>query len=60
MNEEIKKGDDVGEVRNELPVKICEFSEGPDLFDEGGGFSFLYGFKLLSIYLNLSLSDDHA
>ena len=43
-SEQVKGGNDVGEIWNEFPVKVCESSERPDSFDRGGGIPFLYGF----------------
>ena len=60
MSEQVKGGDNVGEVWDEFSVKVCKSGERLDSFDQSGGFPFLYGFQLLFIHLDLSLSDDHA
>ena len=51
---------DVGEIRDEFPVKVCKSGERSDSLDRGGGFPFLDGVKLLLVHSNLFLSDDHA
>ena len=35
--------DDVGVIRDELPIEICEAKEGTDSFDRGGGFPCVNG-----------------
>ena len=59
-SEQVEWSDNVREVRDELPVKVCKSGERPDSFDRGGGFPFLYGFQLLSVHLDFSLTNDHA
>ena len=48
------------QVEDELPVKVYKSGEQPDSFDRGGGFPFLYGFQLLPVHLDFSLTNDHA
>ena len=59
-SEQIKGGDNVREVWDELPVKVCKSGERLDSFDQGGGSPVLYGFQLLPVHLDFSLTDDHA
>ena len=59
-SEQVKRGDNVREVWDEFPVKVCKSSERPDSFDQGRGFPFLYGFQLLPVHLDFSLTNDHA
>ena len=42
-SEQVERGYDVGEVRNEFSVKVCKSSEQPDFLDRGGRFPFFYG-----------------
>ena len=59
-SEQVERSYDVGEIRNELPIKVCKSGEQPDSLDGGMGFPFLYGIKFLLIHPDLSLSDDHT
>ena len=59
-SEQVKGGNNVRKVRDELPIKVCKPSERPDSFDRGRGFPFLYGFQLLPVHLDFSLTNDHA
>ena len=58
--EQVERGYDVGEIRNEFSVKVCKSSERPDFLDGGGGFPFLYCIQFLFIHPNFSLSDNHS
>ena len=60
LSEQVKGCYNVGEIRDEFPVKVRKSGERSDSLDRGGGFPFLDGIKLLLIHSNLSLSDDHA
>ena len=59
-SEQIERSYDVGEIRDELSVKICKSCKQPDSLDGGGGFPFLYGIQFLLIHPNFSLSDDYS
>ena len=59
-SEQLEGTDNVREVWDELPVKVCKSGERLDSFDQGGGSPFLYGFQLLPVHLDFSLTDDHA
>ena len=59
-SEEVKWGDNMGEVRDEFAIKIRESKERAYTLDGGRGFPFLNGRELDRIHLNLSLADDHA
>ena len=59
-SEQVEGSNNVREVQDELPVKVCKSGERPDSFDQGGGFPFLYGFQLLPVHLDFSLTNDHA
>ena len=60
LSEQVKGCYDVGEIRDEFPVKIRKSGERSDSFDRGGGLPFLDGVELLLIHSNFSLSDNHA
>ena len=60
VSEQVEGSDNVREVWDELPVKVCKSGERLDSFDRGGRFPFLYGFQLFSIHLDFSLTNDHA
>ena len=38
FDKEHREIDDVGVIRDELPIEICKPKEGMDSFDKGGGF----------------------
>ena len=59
-SEKVKGGNNVRKVQDDLPVKVCKSGEQLDSFDQGGRFPFLYGFQLLPIHLDFSLTNDHA
>ena len=59
-SEQVEGSNNVREVQDEFPVKVCESSEQLDSFDQGRGFPFFYGLQLLPVHLNFSLTDDHA
>ena len=59
-SEQVERSYDVGEIRNELSIKVGKSSERPDPFDGGRGFPFLYGIKFLFIHSDLSLPNDHT
>ena len=41
--EQVERGYDVGEIRDEFSVKIRKSCKRPDSLDRGGGFPFFYG-----------------
>ena len=43
FGKEHKRIDDVGVIRDEFPIEICEAKEGTDSFDRGGGFPCVNG-----------------
>ena len=59
-SEEVKWGDNVGEVRDEFVIEIHESKERVYTLDGGGGFPFLDGRELDRVHLNLSQANDHA
>ena len=59
-SEQVKGGDNVREVWDELSVKVCKPGERPDSLDQGGRFPFFYGFQLFPVHLDFSLTNDHA
>ena len=60
LSEQVEGCYDVGEIWDELPIKVRKPSERPDSHDRGRGFPLFNGVKFLLIHSNFSLSDDHA
>ena len=58
--EEVKWGDNMGEVGDEFVIEIRESKERAYTLDRGRGFPFLNGRELDGVHLNLSLANDHA
>ena len=60
LSEEVKWGDNMGEVRDKFAIEIRKSKERAYTFDRGRGFPFLNGREFDRVHLNLSLANDHA
>ena len=60
LGEEVKGGNNMGEIRNKCLVGVGESQEGASALDRGRRFLVTNGSKFNGVHSNLSLTDDYA
>ena len=58
--EEVKWGNNMGEIGDKFAIEVREPEEWSNTFDGDRGFPFFNGGKFDRVQLNLSLANDHS